>query len=137
MAFDFLEAKHVGLGRGHEFEQALFQDRADAIDVPRDEFHQECGGTATVPPHSYQLVVSFFQPGLHECAVHLLCASFWFPIHRIQLSLNSLSWAITLTMPARPVLFQNVREADTLAGSVGRLPAEASGVETFPATVTA
>jgi hypothetical protein len=79
----------------------------------------------------------FFNPGLHECAVHLLCASFWFPIHRIQLSLNSLSWAITLTMPARPVLFQNVREADTLAGAVGRLPAEASGVETFPTTVTA
>jgi hypothetical protein len=79
----------------------------------------------------------FFNPGLHECAVHLLCAAFWFQIRRIRLSLNSLSWTMTLTMPARPARFQNVREADALADAVGRLPAEASGVETFPTTVTA
>jgi hypothetical protein len=38
--FDFLQAEYIGLLGGPEFEEAFAEDRAEAVDVPGDEFHE-------------------------------------------------------------------------------------------------
>ena len=38
--FDFLQAEHIGLFGGPKFEEAFAEDRAEAVDVPGDEFHE-------------------------------------------------------------------------------------------------
>ena len=38
--FDFLQAEHIGLFGVPKFEEALAENRAEAIDVPGDEFHK-------------------------------------------------------------------------------------------------
>src|SRR5687768_10496588 len=41
--FGFLNANHVGLMRGEKVQKALFEHRADAVDVPGNKFHTSAG----------------------------------------------------------------------------------------------
>jgi hypothetical protein len=38
--FDFLQSEHIGIFVVPKFEEALAEDRAEAVDVPGDEFHK-------------------------------------------------------------------------------------------------
>ena len=38
--FDLLQAEHIGLLAGPKFKEAFAEDRAQAVDVPGDEFHE-------------------------------------------------------------------------------------------------